>query len=290
MKSPPAGPSVSVVIPTRNRGHLVGRAVGSVLRQTFPDLEVVVVDDASDDDTGVVLGRLDDPRFRYHRLDAPAGASAARNLGMARATGAHLAFLDSDDEWLPEKLERQLRALTADEGAGIAVCGITTGNGAGFAPAGSGDVYRRVLERRFPARCSTFLLSPAAARSGIRFDERLPAFTDWDLLLRITRAFRLVNLPDRLVVKHAEPGPRMWAGANIVEGGILVLEKHRDELAGSPEGRAAIHAKIATAAAAMGDGGRARRHLLRAVRAQPWRPLRYARLAARTFFRGSSST
>src|SRR5262245_46065882 len=102
---------VSVVIPTYNRATLVVRAVRSVLSQTFPDLEVLVVDDASSEDVFDAVMRFGDPRVRYWRHAVNRGVAAARNTAMAHASGEFIAFLDDDDEWLPDKLMTQLDRL-----------------------------------------------------------------------------------------------------------------------------------------------------------------------------------
>lgn len=103
-------PKVSVIIPTYNRAANVQKAIDSVLAQTFADLEIVVVDDGSSDDTGPVLRNKYCDRIRYF-FQSNQGASVARNRGVAEARGEWIAFLDSDDLWEPEKLEWQLRAL-----------------------------------------------------------------------------------------------------------------------------------------------------------------------------------
>ncbi|MGA7301658.1 MAG: glycosyltransferase family A protein, partial [Candidatus Sulfotelmatobacter sp.] len=103
-------PKVSVVIPTYNRAGTVPRAIESVLAQTFTDLEVIVVDDGSSDDTGKVLGEMFGERIRYF-AQVNQGASIARNRGIEEARGEWIAFLDSDDLWEKEKLEWQLKAL-----------------------------------------------------------------------------------------------------------------------------------------------------------------------------------
>ena len=101
-------PVVSVIIPTYNRAHLIGRAIRSVLDQTYQDWELIVVDDASTDDIPGIVKGFTDGRVKYIRHDENKGAAAARNTGIQAARGAYIAFLDSDDEWLPEKLERQV--------------------------------------------------------------------------------------------------------------------------------------------------------------------------------------
>jgi len=103
-------PQVSVVIPTYNRAGKVKEAVGSVLDQTFQDLEVIVVDDGSTDDTAEVLTSTFGERIRYYRQPNQ-GASVARNRGIEEARGEWIAFLDSDDRWLAEKLEWQMKAV-----------------------------------------------------------------------------------------------------------------------------------------------------------------------------------
>ena len=103
-------PKVSVVIPTYNRAAKVQDAIESVLAQTFSDLEVIVVDDGSSDDTGKVLSEAFGDRIRYY-AQANQGASVARNKGIAEARGEWIAFLDSDDLWEKDKLEWQFKAL-----------------------------------------------------------------------------------------------------------------------------------------------------------------------------------
>src|SRR5436309_10403806 len=99
--------TVSVVRPTHDRGRVVVEAIESALAQTHPPLEVIVVDDGSTDDTAERVGRLRDARVRYLRRPH-AGVSAARNAGIAAATGDLVAFLDSDDPWKPDKLEAEV--------------------------------------------------------------------------------------------------------------------------------------------------------------------------------------
>ena len=103
-------PEVSVVVPTHNRSGLLAQTLHSVLWQRGVDLEVLVVDDGSTDDTAEVVAALGDPRVRLLRHATPRGVSAARNRGVAAASGRWLAFCDDDDLWAPDKLARQLAA------------------------------------------------------------------------------------------------------------------------------------------------------------------------------------
>ncbi|MGB3624622.1 MAG: glycosyltransferase family 2 protein, partial [Henriciella sp.] len=104
------GSLVSVVIPTYNRARTLRRAVESVLRQSYTNLELIVVDDASTDDTKAVLSSINDPRMRVITYEFNRGCAAARNIGARDARGEYLAFQDSDDEWLADKLSKQVAA------------------------------------------------------------------------------------------------------------------------------------------------------------------------------------
>lgn len=183
-------PEVSVVIPTYDGAGTILRAVGSALGQTHRDLEVVVVDDGGSDRTPELLAGLHDPRLRLLRHERNRGTAAARNTGITAARGAFVAFLDSDDEWLPHKLAVQLAALRAALPAEAVSC-----HGVHIHLRDDG------IEREQPLEPSEdwFLcialgrdLSPGTtllarretfARTG-PFDETLPGFEDWDWLLR----------------------------------------------------------------------------------------------------------
>ena len=112
---------VSVVVPTYNREGTIVRSVNSVLGQTYRNLECIVVDDGSQDNTKGVISRMNDNRVRYIRLEKNSGPSVARNIGIRESRGNYLAFNDSDDLWLPDKLEMQMEKM-ACEGAGMVYC------------------------------------------------------------------------------------------------------------------------------------------------------------------------
>src|ERR1700737_4457090 len=104
-------PKVSVIIPTYNRAELLRSAIISVLTQIFQDFEVIVVDDASRDNTQNVVHSFNDRRIRYIRNGMNKGDAVARNVGITNSSCEYIAFLDDDDEWLPEKLEKQINLL-----------------------------------------------------------------------------------------------------------------------------------------------------------------------------------
>lgn len=205
---------VSVVIPTFNRAATLPRAIDSVLAQDHRALELLVVDDASTDDTARVIAGYADPRLRLIRQPVNQGVAAARNRGIAEARGRWLAFLDSDDEWLPGKLTRQLAAM-ADPRIGMVVTGIETVEADGrrslFHAREAGDLFERLLVRNIlhGAPSSALIRREALAMVG-GFDTRLPAIEDYDLWLRLTRFWRVAAI--------AEPLARYWDEDDAVAG------------------------------------------------------------------------
>src|SRR5438128_2256003 len=116
-------PKVSVIIPTYNRAGFLRAAVQSVLDQTFTDFDVVIVDDASQDETQSVVERLQDKRIRCIRHPTNRRIAATRNTGIVNSTGEYIAFLDDDDQWLPEKLAKQVAML---DGSALSVGAVYT--------------------------------------------------------------------------------------------------------------------------------------------------------------------
>ena len=98
-------PIVSIIIPTFNRSNLISRSVKSVLNQTMVDFELIIVDDGSKDNTDKIIGSFKDERIRYFKQEINKGQNAALNFGVVKSNGKYVAFLDSDDEWMPEFLE-----------------------------------------------------------------------------------------------------------------------------------------------------------------------------------------
>ncbi len=194
-------PLVSVVVATRNYGRYLAGAVRSALGQTCGDLEVILVDDGSTDDTpAVVRPYLSDPRVRYLRTDG-LGQSRAKNLGIQHARGPFVAFLDGDDEWLPTKLERQL-PLFADPAVGVVFTRRITMDANGVdqpivdQPGSRGVVYDEFLKRN-PVCFSSVVVRREVFDAVGMFDPALPLAIDYDLWLRVARhyAFDYVDEP-----------------------------------------------------------------------------------------------
>jgi glycosyltransferase involved in cell wall biosynthesis len=198
-------PKVSVVIPTYDRMETLPRALDSVNKQTFSDWELIVVDDGSTDGTDEMILR-DYPAVRFHRQEHT-GVSSARNAGVALASGAWVAFLDSDDAWLPEKLELQLSGLADEPQLRLSHTDeIWVRNGRRvnqpkeYAKSG-GYIYRRCLPLCCICPSSVLIRRDLFDEIG-GFDETFPVCEDYDLWLRITAREPVHYLDQALVRKY----------------------------------------------------------------------------------------
>lgn len=204
-----SGPVVSVVIPTYNRSALLLRAVKSALKQTLKDIEVIVVVDGSLDNTPEATRKMDDPRVRFIHHDENRGAPAARNTGIRAAKGAYIAFLDDDDEWLPNKLERQTAVGSAFSGS---VCGYALRK----PPSNRIERFRELKIKHLKKgnRCPTScLVLRASIAKKLEFDESLPKAQDWDLLMRLVKKNRVAYVPEILCMIDAGGHPRITNAA-----------------------------------------------------------------------------
>ena len=186
-------PLVSVVIPTYQRGYCIGACIASVLAQTLGEIEIIVVDDASGDDTAARVAAFDDARIIYLALAANQGGAAARNAGIRRARGEFVAFLDSDDVWLPTKLASQVAGLRR----GGPRCGLSytwlacvDDDGAETLrvhPDVDGDCFEQMLVSNFVGSFSNLVVRRELLLEAGGLDEAFRSCQDWDLLIRLCR-------------------------------------------------------------------------------------------------------
>ncbi|MEX2617721.1 MAG: glycosyltransferase family A protein [Alphaproteobacteria bacterium] len=201
-------PKVTVIIPTFDRAHILPRAIDSVLEQSFGDFELLVIDDASHDETKDVVAQYSDPRLQYIKLEKNGGVAAARNSGIRRARGDYIAFLDSDDEWLSEKLALQVGLLDRlPKSTGLVYSAIEIlGRESGveiLVPETHGYPHRAHLSGTFiGAGGSNIMIRKDVTRMIGFFDESLPAIEDFDFCLRVGRFFRIEFIDQPLVRYH----------------------------------------------------------------------------------------
>ncbi len=204
-------PRVSVVIPAYNSAAFLREAIQSVLNQTYSDFEVVVVDDGSTDNTESVVRSFGD-RVSYLKQDNR-GAGAARNHGIKRSKGKYVAFLDSDDLWLPGKLAEQIPLLDRDAEIGLVYSDWAVVPEQGDAepsylrnrPAASGYVFDELVQSGFILTSGTVVRRSCLDEVG-DFDETLSIAQDFDLWLRICYRWKIARVNKPFVIKRNRDG------------------------------------------------------------------------------------
>ena len=290
-------PNFSVVLPTYNRKAMLQRAIDSVLEQTYRNFELLVIDDGSTDGTDAVMKSYADERLRYIRCQRNQGPSAARNRGITESRGTLISLLDSDDEYMPEFLERTAAAWKASaESTGFSWTGTIKHEKKRY-----GDVYEEVTTKRLwrPNYSSKSHAYEDCLRWDPRwgtghgvtlrrdclnaiglFDETLKARQDIDLLLRLLCRYDYIVIPEFLVVRHRGDWDRVSSNYLArAQAYQAMLAKHRDPIRKDSQARAFFELHIAKQLARGGRRGSAIRHAARAVLAQPARSRSWKGLA-----------
>ena len=243
---------VSVVMPTYNRSTSVKTAIHSVLRQSWSDLELIIVDDGSEDDTTDVVRSVEDPRIRLICMEQNSGPSAARNRGIAEARGRWVAFQDSDDEWLPDKLTQQMARIRAFEAEGrnvvAAYCGMAVEGSINprpdarltlrYVPPSEVD---RVEGDLADTLCEMSIISTQMlmARRDVLdaiggFDEELKALVDWDLSIRLAEEGFIAFVDRILVIQRFSENSITRNRRRRIAARERIIDKHLDRLRGVP--------------------------------------------------------
>jgi glycosyltransferase involved in cell wall biosynthesis len=229
----------SIVIPTYNRSRFVKEAVESVLKQTYDNLEVIVVDDGSTDDTNSVIHRLSDSRVSYFYKEN-GGSSSARNLGLLKAQGRYVAFLDSDDLWPDKFLSTMLAYLGSQKEFGVAYSPFlfkyadgreieVSGRGRNT----SGWVTRYYFEKTPASIFPSTTIIRKDVLDGFFFDEQLRYCQDYDFFLRLSTRTQFLFVPDIYVERREAPYSTVSLGKrDISPNGPLVLERFYFNLGG----------------------------------------------------------
>lgn len=197
---------ISVIIPSYNREKTIGRTIDSVLNQTFKDIEVIIVDDCSIDNTTAIVSAYNDSRIHYIKHEQNRGACAARNTGVKYAKGEYIAFQDSDDEWMPDKLEKQMDCLEKDK-AEICISRFLSRDVDSHREEVHPFGEVRLDEEHFLERSyisTQVLFGYKYCFLDEKFDESLPRLQDWELSLRLIRKYRITFCDSILAIQNIQ--------------------------------------------------------------------------------------
>lgn len=229
---------VSVVVPAKDRQGSIGRALKSIINQTYENIEIIVVDDGSKDDTKEAIFKFqkDEQMYmplKYLRNEISSGGAKARNQGAEQASGTIIAFLDSDDEWLPNHLDTGVGLLESYNCQGVYGAFYVQKNNVRTidqynVQMAELPIAELIFLNKRDARTSTFIFEKAAF-DEVQFDEKQQKHQDWDVAIRFEQNHRLMFNPNATVVIHYDLPNRMSASLNHKATEYL-LEKHKDKV------------------------------------------------------------
>jgi glycosyltransferase involved in cell wall biosynthesis len=279
-------PLVSVILPTYNREKLLRRAIQSVLDQTYRNIELIVVDDGSTDGTGAVVTALNDPRIRYIRLEKNSGANVARNNGIRAARGDFIGFQDSDDEWFPNKLERQMQVFAgAPPEVGVVYTAYwrVEPEGRTYRPypwiaRKEGDIHDELLNGNFVSTQAAIVRRECFAKAGM-FLETLPAKQEWEMFIRLARYYRFRYIDEPLFNSNYTPGSITTNYRAHTRAMEIILEQDAVDFQKNPGLLSQRYAGLGVRLASLGEFAKGRAYLWKAYRLNP---LRVKYLAALT--------
>jgi glycosyltransferase involved in cell wall biosynthesis len=229
--------SVSVVIPTYNRAAILGRAIGSCQRQSYPVDEVIVVDDASSDSTQDVVARIAhcNPKVRYIRIPYNQGAQNARIQGVTESTGEWVVFLDADDELLPDSIRDRIHSVIASQiNPGLVYGDIYQG----AMTDGTLFRFKKLYGYEYPWLCKELSLCPYSAimvrkdcfpMTGYP-DLHFPSWQDDDMVLTIGKIFPILHCDRAVAIMHSSSDSITSNWSRVAKGCRLIVSKYKDDI------------------------------------------------------------
>jgi len=212
---------VSVVIPTYNRAEFLKRAIESVFKQTFQDFELIIVDDGSTDKTKEVVNSFWSDKIKYIYQENSGGAARPKNTGIKVATGEYIAILDDDDEWLPEKLEKQVRFLDEHPEIDIVGCNYLINGKKEYRIPEYKDVLKRILETDDMGTGSIMVYRRKVFDNVGLFDENLRSSQDKEMRIRLAQEHRFGFVREPLAIYYT-------GHDNISSLGLSTEEREKD--------------------------------------------------------------
>jgi glycosyltransferase involved in cell wall biosynthesis len=278
--------TISVVIPTHNRAALLPRAIRSVLEQTRPPDEIIVVDDASTDETSHFLEQFS--QVTLLRRQHQGGAGVARNTGAQHARGEFLAFLDSDDVWTESKLEKQLEHMRGAVDLDLLCCGMTVHNRSGVVvqhctvPSRSSHLWTFDEYQNYIFCPSNWLVRREAFIAAGMFDTTLPNCEDLDLLARMSGQWKIAVLPEALTLKFNQADSLDTDLMRTAQSYEMLFARHTEMWKRAPGAAVRGYERLARMHIRAGATHAARKALISALRYRPLGFRTWAKLIALT--------
>lgn len=278
-------PKVSIIIPTHNRAQDLKKCLESVLAQTYQDFEIIVVDDASEDNTSTVISALADQRIKYICREKKGGAAAARNTGIGASKAEFVAFQDDDDVWLPDKLKKQMAVFErSSPEVGVVYCGfLRIKDKAGTyyphfplmlkKPKLEGQVYRSLLYGNFVSTQTAVVRRACFSKVGI-FDQAFPPLEDWELFLRLSKHYTFKYIAEPLVLAPISKTSISTNKGNDIKARQAILKKYAFDLRADKKLLALHYFNLGELLLVSKRFDEARAAFIAAVEAQPYN-LRY---------------
>lgn len=197
---------ISVIIPTYKRANKIEAAICSALNQTYKDVEIIVVSDGTDTATDRVMEKFKkNPNIKYISYEKNKGGNYARNIGIKNAKGELIAFLDDDDSWIPEKLEKQVSKFNDDSKVGLVYTGhsqvyLGTNINLVYKPSIYGDLSKKIFEKNYIGSTSSVVVKKNILEKAGLFDESLPAMQDYDLWIRVAQITQIGVITEPLLI------------------------------------------------------------------------------------------
>lgn len=221
---------ISIVIPTYNRASTLERCIKSLLYQTYSDFEIIIVDDNSSDNSGAIIKNLNDPRIKYLKHKKNLGANAARNTGIKNAMGDLIAFQDSDDEWFKNKLEIQIKALNESKADIVASSFIRHMDGKKTILPKENINDEKISKTILYKNCisTQTILGKAKCFKDNEFDDRLPRFQDWELIIRLSRQYKIHFIKQPLANVYVQKDSITKKPQKAIDAIDMIMKKHKD--------------------------------------------------------------
>ncbi len=233
-------PKATVIIPTYNRVKTLERSIRSILAQTYTDYELIIIDDGSTDNTKELIMEIKDDRIHYIKSPVNRGAANARNIGIRAAKGEYIAFQDSDDEWVPDKLEKQVKVLdSTDAEIGMVYSRFFYDLGGNrilkHPPESmsyeekSGYIYPQMLKQNLIGTPTMLVRKECLNKVGM-FNASLKSLEDWELCLRISKEYKVYFIDELLHKAYITPGSLSFDIMASVQATCCMLKLYKEDI------------------------------------------------------------